>query len=166
VGPFSSCFGPGKEGGDIGKDLRPFFLNFSLSMPPRKRSRTNDKRKEDLYFAHGSVVLSAKDDMLTMPTPANQDSYDDLPLVHLHDDAKCLKEFLGMLYQMENLRNTFIQKLQMGWPTTLIEWDALGKDCTLYFAGVIGDDHYSGIVSIINLANDCDVSSVRPTAFY
>lgn len=82
-------------------------------MPPRKRSQTNDKRDEDLYFADGSVVLFAKDadenlvyfrvhksvlaknspvfkDMLAMPTPANQDSYDDLPLVHLHDDAKHL----------------------------------------------------------------------------
>ena len=90
-------------------------------MPPRKRSRTTDKRNEDLYFPDGSVVLSAKDadddlvyfrvhksvlaknslvfeDMLTMPTPANQDSYDGLPLVHLHDNAKDLKEFLAMLY--------------------------------------------------------------------
>src|ERR1700683_671700 len=90
-------------------------------MPPRKRSRTNDKRDEDLYFADGSVVLSAKDadenlvyfrvhksvlarnslvfeDMWTLRIPANHDSYDDLPLVHLHDDAKDLKEFLATLY--------------------------------------------------------------------
>ena len=90
-------------------------------MPSRKRSRSNDKRDEDLYFSDGSVVLVAKDadenfvyfrvhksvlaknslvfeDMLTMPTPANQDSYDGLPLVHLHDDAEDLKEFLAMLY--------------------------------------------------------------------
>jgi hypothetical protein len=90
-------------------------------MPPRKRSRSNDKRDEDLYFADGSVVLSVNDtddnlvyfrvhksvlaknslvfeDMLTMPTPADHDSYDGLPLVHLHDDAKDLKEFLAMLY--------------------------------------------------------------------
>ena len=90
-------------------------------MEPRKRPRTNDKRDEDLYFSDGSVILSAKDadqnllyfrvhksvlaknslvfeDMLTMPTPADQDLYDGLPLVHLHDDANHLKEFLGMLY--------------------------------------------------------------------
>ena len=90
-------------------------------MPPRKRSRTNDKRDEDLYFSDGSVVLSVKDaddnllyfrvhksvlaknslvfeDMLTMPTLDNQNTYDGLPLVHLHDDAIHLKEFLTILY--------------------------------------------------------------------
>jgi len=188
----------------------------SRFMPPRKRSRTNDQQDEDFSFSDGSIVLSAKnadenlvyfrvhksvlaknspvfEDMLTMPTPANQDSYDGLPLVHLHDDAKHLKEVLTIFYdpcallvdgrasiaaalrgslklatkyQVENLRNVFIQKLQMEWPTTLAEWDALKKEDKMYFAGEFRDDHYSGIISIINLANDCDVPSVLPTAFY
>lgn len=67
---------------------------------------------------------------------------------------------------MENIRNAFIQELQTEWPTTLMEWDALDKDRTMYFGGQIRDDHYSGIVSIINLANDCNVPSVLPAAFY
>ena len=73
---------------------------------------------------------------------------------------------LATKYQVENLRNIFIQKLQMEWPTTLAKWDALNKQDTMYLAGNIRDDHYSGIVSIISLANDCDVPSVLPTAFY
>ena len=73
---------------------------------------------------------------------------------------------LATKYQMENLRNTFIHKLQMEWPTTLAAWDALKKRDNLYFAGKIRDDHYSGVISIIGLANDCNVPSVLPTAFY
>jgi hypothetical protein len=93
-------------------------------MPPKKRPRT-DKRDPDLYFPDGSVVLSATakdptesqnlvyfrvhksvlakhslvfEDMLTIPTPADQELYDGVPLVHLHDDAGEVKEFIGMLY--------------------------------------------------------------------
>jgi hypothetical protein len=73
---------------------------------------------------------------------------------------------LASKYQMENLRNTFIQKLQMEWPTTLVAWDALNKENSIYFVGEIRDDHYSSIILIIGLANSCDVSSILPTAFY
>lgn len=37
---------------------------------------------------------------------------------------------LATKYQVENLRNIFIQKLQMEWPTTLAKWDALNKQDT------------------------------------
>jgi hypothetical protein len=73
---------------------------------------------------------------------------------------------LATKYQMENLRNIFIQKLQMKWPTTLAAWDVLDKEHTVYFAGAIHDDYYSGITSIIGLANNCNVPSVLPIAFY
>jgi hypothetical protein len=73
---------------------------------------------------------------------------------------------LATKYQMENLRNIFIQKIQMEWPTTLAAWDALDKEHTRFFAGAIRDDHYSGVASIIGLANDCNVPSVLPIAFY
>lgn len=73
---------------------------------------------------------------------------------------------LATKYQVENVRNVFIQKFQMEWPTTLVEWDALNKGDKIYWAGKIWDDHYSDVISIINLANDCNVPSVRPAAFY
>ena len=73
---------------------------------------------------------------------------------------------LATKYQMENLRNIFIQKLQMKWPMTLAAWDVFDKERTVHFARAIRNDHYSGIASIINLANDCNVPSVLPIAFY
>lgn len=36
--------------------------------------------------------------MLSIPTPPEMEFYDGLPVVHLHDDVKELKEFLGVLY--------------------------------------------------------------------
>jgi len=90
--------------------------------PPNvKRPRPNETRDEDFYFEDGSVILSARDadgdrvnfrvhksvlakqssvfkDMFSIPSPAEVDTYDGLPLVHLHDEAKELKEFLRVMY--------------------------------------------------------------------
>lgn len=94
-----------------------------MAEPPKtKRLRLEETRDQDLYFDDGSIVLSASDtdagdlvmfrvhksmlvknskvfkDMLSIPTPPEMESYDGLPVVHLHDDAKELKDFLGVLY--------------------------------------------------------------------
>jgi hypothetical protein len=89
--------------------------------PPPKRSRPDETRDEDLYFEDGSIVLSAKDtdgdlvyfrvhksvltkqsvifkDMFSVPSPPEMEMYDDLPLVHLHDTSKELKQFLQAMY--------------------------------------------------------------------
>jgi len=86
-----------------------------------KRPRPDETRDEDLYFEDGSVILSAKDadgalvyfrihksvlerqssvfkDMFSVPSPAETDLYDGLPLVHVHDYSKELKEFLQVMY--------------------------------------------------------------------
>jgi hypothetical protein len=67
---------------------------------------------------------------------------------------------------MESLRTTFTQKLQAQWPATLEAWDALNKGGQMYHAGVIRDEHYTSAVSTIRLANDCNIPSILPTAFY
>jgi len=88
--------------------------------PPPKRSRPDETRDEDLYFEDGSIVLSAKDtdgdlvyfrvhkSVLTkqsvifkdmfVPSPPEMEMYDDIPLVHLHDASKELKQFLQAMY--------------------------------------------------------------------
>lgn len=91
------------------------------SPPNLKRLRQDKTRDEDLYFEDGSVVLSADDsdgntiyfrvhmsvlrknspvfrDMFSIPSPVAIDQYDGVPLVHVHDDAKEMKEFLQVLY--------------------------------------------------------------------
>jgi hypothetical protein len=91
------------------------------SPPNLKRLRQDKTRDEDLYFEDGSVVLSADDsdgntiyfrvhmsvlrknspvfrDMFSIPSPVAIDLYDGVPLVHVHDDAKEMKEFLQVLY--------------------------------------------------------------------
>ena len=93
-----------------------------MDSPQNLKPLPQDKtRDEDLYFDDGSVVLSANDsdgntiyfrvhmsvlrknspvfrDMFSMPTPVAIDQYDGVPLVHVHDDAKEMKEFLQVLY--------------------------------------------------------------------
>jgi hypothetical protein len=86
-----------------------------------KRRRPDESRDEDLYFEDGSVILSANStdgdlvyfrvhksvlskqstvfkDMFSLPSPPEVDKYDSLPLVHVHDDAKELKQFLQAIY--------------------------------------------------------------------
>jgi hypothetical protein len=89
--------------------------------PSLKRPRPDETHDEDLYFEDGSIVLSANDtdgnlvyfrvhksvlakqstvlkDMFSVPSPPQMELYDSLPLVHLHDNAKELKEFLQAMY--------------------------------------------------------------------
>jgi len=96
-------------------------LSFMDGPSNLKRPRPDETRDEDLYFEDGSVILSAKDadgalvyfrihksvlerqssvfkDMFSVPSPAETDLYDGLPLVHVHDDSKELKEFLQVMY--------------------------------------------------------------------
>jgi BTB/POZ domain len=86
-----------------------------------KRRRPDEALDEDIYFEDGNVVLSAKDDgdnlvyfqvhksilakqsavfkdMFSLPSPSVVEKYNDLPLVHLHDNAKDLKVFLQAMY--------------------------------------------------------------------
>jgi hypothetical protein len=86
-----------------------------------KRRRPDESRDEDLYFEDGSVVISANNvdgdlvyfkvhksvlakqstvfkDMFSLPSPSDIDTYDGLPLVHVHDDAKDFKQFLQAIY--------------------------------------------------------------------
>lgn len=88
-----------------------------------KRRRPDESHDEDLYFEDGSVVISAADvdenllyfrvhksilskqsaffkDMFSLPTvpTSEEETYDGLPLVHVHDDAKEFKQFLQAIY--------------------------------------------------------------------
>ena len=86
-----------------------------------KRRRPDESRDEDMYFEDGSVVISASStggglvyfrvhksvlskqstvfkDMFSLPSPPEMDRYDNLPLVHVHDDAKEFKQFLRAIY--------------------------------------------------------------------
>ena len=87
-----------------------------------KRRRPDESRDEDLYFEDGSVIISANNigsgdlvyfrvhksvlskqstvfkDMFSLPSPSDIDTYDSLPLVHVHDDAKDFKQFLQAIY--------------------------------------------------------------------
>jgi hypothetical protein len=51
-----------------------------------------------VYFRVPKPVLSKPSavfkDMFSMPSPSEVNMYDGLPLVHVHDDAKELKQFL------------------------------------------------------------------------
>ena len=89
----------------------------------QKRRRPDESRDENLYFEDGSIIISANNhdvdrdlvyfrvhksvlskqstvfgDMFTLPSPSDLDTYDSLPLVHVHDDAKDLKQFLQAIY--------------------------------------------------------------------
>jgi len=89
--------------------------------PDLKRRRPDESRDEDLYFEDGSIIISANDtggdlvyfrvhksvlskqssafkDMFSLPSPSEVELYDSLPLVHVHDDAKDLKQFLQVVY--------------------------------------------------------------------
>jgi hypothetical protein len=89
----------------------------SRGPPTMKRPRPNETRDEDFYFEDGSLILSAKNadgdlvyfrvhrsvlakqssvfkDMFSVPSPSEVDMYDGLPLVHVHDEAKEVKEFI------------------------------------------------------------------------
>jgi hypothetical protein len=89
--------------------------------PTQKRRRPYEALDEDVYFEDGNVVLSAKDDddtlvyfqvhksilakqsavfddMFSLPSPPVVEQYNDLLLVHLHDNAKELKGFLQVMY--------------------------------------------------------------------
>ena len=86
-----------------------------------KRRRPDESRDEDLYFDDGSIVISANQtsgdlvyfrvhksllskqstvfkDMFSLPSPTEVDTYDGLPLVHVHDDAAHFKQFLQAIY--------------------------------------------------------------------
>ena len=86
-----------------------------------KRRRPDESRDEDLYFEDGSVIISAKGtggdlayfrvhksvlskqstvfkDMFSLPSPPEVDKYDNLPLVHVHDNAEEFKQFLRAIY--------------------------------------------------------------------
>jgi hypothetical protein len=80
-----------------------------------------ESRDQDLYFEDGNIIISANGasgdlvyfrvhksllskqssvfkDMFSLPSPSEVDIYDGLPLVHFHDDAKELKQFLQVIY--------------------------------------------------------------------
>jgi hypothetical protein len=90
-------------------------------MPTQKRRRPDEILDEDVYFEDGNIVLSAKDDndnliyfqvhksilakqsavfndMFSLPSPSVVEQYNDLPLVHLHDNVKELKGFLQAMF--------------------------------------------------------------------
>jgi hypothetical protein len=86
-----------------------------------KRRRPGEILDEDVYFEDGNVVLSAKDDndnlvyfqvhksilakqsaifndTFSLPCVSVVERYNDLPLLHLHDNAEELKRFLQAMY--------------------------------------------------------------------
>jgi hypothetical protein len=100
-----------------------------------KRRRSDESRDEELYFEDGSIVISAKDadgnlvyfrvhksvlskqstvfkDMFSLPRPPSPASevntYDSLPLVHVHDDAKQFKQFLQAIYDPRRAISTHL----------------------------------------------------------
>ena len=96
-----------------------------------KRRRPDEERDKDLYFDDGNVIISASTpggdlkyfrvhnsmlskqsivfkDMLSMPSPSEVDTYDGLPLVHVHDDVKELKQFLQAIYDPRKAISTFL----------------------------------------------------------
>ena len=98
--------------------------NSDASRTPSKHHRTADL--EVLFFHDGDVVLSAKrehnrdglayfrvhksilkenpsifETLFSLPSPASVDTFDGVPLVHLHDTEGDLKLFLRVLYNIE-----------------------------------------------------------------
>jgi hypothetical protein len=91
------------------------------SSPNLKRRRPDESRDEDLYFEDGNIIISASNasgdliyfrvhksilskqsivfrDMFSLPSVSDVETYDGVPLVHVHDDAKELKQFLQGIY--------------------------------------------------------------------
>ncbi|KAJ7772649.1 hypothetical protein DFH07DRAFT_733980 [Mycena maculata] len=133
----------------------------------------------DFYFNDGNIVLSAEDsensttyfrlhqsilglhsavfrDMFSIPTPADMEQHESIPLVKMLDDAVALRDFIALLYSPQHKLNVLssedftlrmfrptqlakkyqvdwickmvADELQKRWPTTLAGWDRIAED--------------------------------------
>ncbi|KIP05782.1 hypothetical protein PHLGIDRAFT_44007, partial [Phlebiopsis gigantea 11061_1 CR5-6] len=143
------------------------------------------QRHPTLYFAHGDLVLSADKgttrvmfcvnkstlahyspvfaDMFGLPSKQDvNETYEGVPVVHLHDEYEDLETFLSALYsfglstkrldpdtpllvrgvlklaskyQVDAVRSRIVQCLEEDWPTTPLAWLRLCHDEKLYNDG-------------------------------
>ncbi|KAJ7821690.1 hypothetical protein B0H14DRAFT_3733261 [Mycena olivaceomarginata] len=95
-------------------------------------------RAEDTIFRVSGAILAVQStvfrDMLSLPTPENQETLDGCPQVFLLDTAEDVSHFLravfcyGVLrmahkYEADELQKRALIHLSKAHPTTLIEWD-------------------------------------------
>ncbi|KAI0259377.1 hypothetical protein BC834DRAFT_906593 [Gloeopeniophorella convolvens] len=174
----------------------------------------------DLWFCDGSVVLQAEctlfrvhksqlarrsiifRDMFTLPQPTvttahatlAEETYEDCPIVRLHDSAEDVANLLLALYDgpkfgnndqddfvivsgilrlstkyaMDSLRSKAIIHLNIAWPTTLKGWDLREDRAHAYDLASPTEraSLYPSPIDIINLARETNTPSLLPAAFY
>ncbi|KAJ3548712.1 hypothetical protein NMY22_g1152 [Coprinellus aureogranulatus] len=134
-------------------------------------------------LARHSVIFK---DTFGVPHPTDSEpTVDGCPLLHLMDSAEDIKHMLlalydkcynpreaiefnvlaamirmGRKYEIDYLRDEALVRLTMEFPTTLAEWDKLPH----YYTQIV---HQNGILfDIINLAQQSDIKSILPAAYY
>ncbi|GJJ13651.1 hypothetical protein Clacol_007907 [Clathrus columnatus] len=134
--------------------------------------------------------------MFMLPPSEDAESYDNVPLVKLQDEADHLTMFLKALYdpryiprekhnintiravegilllankyQVDHLRELIVGLLEQDWPTKLSHWDLNEMEIRAKkgLSEFINESSIPDPCEVIRLARKCDVSSILPAAFY
>ncbi|GJJ06939.1 hypothetical protein Clacol_001135 [Clathrus columnatus] len=177
------------------------------------------KNSESIYLPDGDIVLFSlpKNNVITafkvdrvflrrsspvfegmfmLPPSGDVESYDNVPLVKLQDEADHLTMFLNALYgsrcipwekynvnalrtmegilllankyQIDHLRELIIGLLERDWPSKLDHWDynEVESRAKKRFFELIDEISMPDPCQVIRLARKCNVPSILPAAFY